>query len=113
MTKSPREQSYRAKFIALKSISPAANALIEKFENTVTENLKSDKFARLYDSFEDILERKYHLKNLDEMDFPDFKNKTEFIVKGVRGNISKAEGKLLTYKEANEIIETGLNIVLP
>jgi len=94
-------------------ISMQAKALIEKFELTLSNNLKTDKFVSDYNSIDDILIKKYKLTDIDNMDFPDFSNKTEFITKGVRGNISKAEGKILTYKEGEEIIEKGLTIELP
>ena len=94
-------------------ISSQAKALIQRFEEAVSNNLKAEKFASPYNSIDDILSKKYKLSNLDNMDFPDFGHKSEFITKSVRGNISKAEGKILTYKEADEIIEKGLNEDLP
>lgn len=98
---------------SLTGISSQAKALIEKFEETLSNNLKEDKFVSEYNSIDDILIKKYKLNDLDNMDFPDFSKKTEFITKGVRGSISKAEGKILTYKEAEEIIEKGLNEEMP
>jgi hypothetical protein len=94
-------------------ISTQAKALIEKFEAILSNNLKADKFVSAYNSIDDILIKKYKLTDIDNMDFPDFSNKTEFITKAVRGNISKAEGKILTYKEGEEIIEKGLNDEMP
>jgi hypothetical protein len=94
-------------------IDAQAKALIEQFETTLSNSLKEDVFASTYSSIDDILIRKFHLSDIDRMDFPDFSHKTEFIPKGVRGNIQKAEGKILTYKEADDIVDMGLNEEMP
>ncbi|MEP6948311.1 MAG: hypothetical protein ABI863_03505 [Ginsengibacter sp.] len=95
----------------IKEISAGAKELIKNFEEKLYERLKALKSARSYGSLDDILVSKYRLTNLEKI--PGFENKTEFITKGVRGNISKAEGKILTYKEADELIQKAANEELP
>jgi hypothetical protein len=94
-------------------INAQAKDLIEQFAATLSNKLRADVFATTYSSIDDILIQKFHLSDIDKMDFPDFSRKTEFIPKGVRGNIQKAEGKILTYKEADDIVGKGLNEEMP
>jgi hypothetical protein len=98
---------------SIPGINTQAKELIEKFEANLLSNLKADLFNSTYQSIDDILVQKYHLTDITNMDFPDFSTKTEFIPKGVRGNIQKAEGKILTYQEADEIVGKGLNEEMP
>ena len=98
---------------SLSDISAAAQALIDKFENALSSNLKQQRFISPYRSIDDILIRKYHLSSLDKIDFPDLTGKTEFITHSIRGNLSKAEGKILTYEEANDIVDKALTEALP
>lgn len=94
-------------------IDARAKKLIEQFETTLSNKLKEGAFASTYNSIDDILIRKFHLSDIDKMDFPDFFQKTAFISKGVRGNLQKAEGKILTYKEANDRVGKSLNEEMP
>lgn len=94
-------------------ISEAAKTLIEKFENRLLLSLKTDRFRGSYKSIDDILAVKYKLRDIENMDFPRFEKKSEFITRSVRGNIQKAEGKILTYQEADEIVHKALNEELP
>lgn len=98
----------------LLGISPDAKALIANFESTLTQNLKAlqVKFPNHYDSIEDLLRRKYNLQDVDKMNFPDFSNKTEFIICAPSGKISTMSN-VLTYSEADKIIEAGLYAPFP
>ncbi len=98
---------------AMIGLNDQARALIDQFEANLLSNLQANFFASTYSSLDDILINKYHLSGIDKMDFPDFSHKTEFISKGVRGNIQKAEGKILTYKEAEEIMYKGIQEEMP
>jgi hypothetical protein len=94
-------------------ITDQSKALIARFEASLASKLKAKMFSSEYNSLDEILTKKYNLSDLVNMDFPDFQNKTEFIVKAVRGNIAKAEGKILSYAEGETIIEKGLNTEMP
>ena len=96
---------------SIKEISFEAKNLIKNFEEKLYERLKAAKIVDSYTSIDDILSSKYKVTDLEKI--PGFENKTEFITKGVRGNVSKAEGKILTYKEADELIEKAANEELP
>ena len=87
--------------------------MIAKFEKKLSTNLDSLKFKDKYNSIDDILEKKFNIENIDEKEFPDFKDKLEFVVTAVRGNIQKAKGNILSYTEADKIIETALTEELP
>ncbi|MBP6904573.1 MAG: hypothetical protein KBB91_00765 [Candidatus Pacebacteria bacterium] len=62
-----------------------------------------------YSSIDDILVRKYGIKNIASADFPDWRNKTIYLDK--RGN--DISGTVLSYAEADRIIEAGLYEPLP
>lgn len=94
-------------------VSSDARYLIEEFERKLKDNLSSEKFRVPYSSIDDILTKKYHLENIETIEAPDFACKTEFLSKGVRGNLQKAEGNVLTYSEGESIINKGLTEELP
>ncbi|MES2328139.1 MAG: hypothetical protein V4539_00965 [Bacteroidota bacterium] len=94
-------------------ISAGTRTLMDKLEQARTVKLAQADFMGKYNSIDDVLEKKYHLSNIESMDFPDLSRKTEFIVRGVRGNLSKAEGKVLTYSDADRIVEKGMEADLP
>jgi hypothetical protein len=90
-----------------------AKRLIEKFENELQQKLNIETFRSTYSSIDDILETKYKLKNIDDIEAPNYACKTEFITKGVRGNLQKANGNVLTYEDADDIIEDAIDEELP
>ncbi len=94
-------------------VSSDAQELINKFEKKLKETLLSKKFQSPYHSIDDILVKKYHLKDIEKIESPDFRCKTEFISKGVRGNLQKAEGNVLSYLEGESIINKALSEELP
>jgi len=96
---------------SIKEISSAAKELIKNFEEKLYERLRDSKFISSYASLDDILRSKYRVRDLERI--PGLENKTEFITKGVRGNIKKAEGKILTYQEADALIQKAVNEELP
>ena len=87
--------------------------LIEEFEKALREKLSSEQFKNPYTSIDDILKRKYNVQDVDNIIEPDYKNKTEFISKGVRGNFQKANGNVLSYGEAECIISDAIEEELP
>ena len=95
------------------SVVAEAQKLVEVFEKKLQQNLQTDKFMSSYNSLDDILVTKYHLRNIENIDSPDYRNKTEFITKNVRGNLQKAEGNILSYKEAEGIVEKAIDEELP
>jgi hypothetical protein len=100
------------KNLAIVSLSDNARELIEKYKEGLKERLLSDKFKSNYATIDDILTQKYHL-DIDQLKVPSYENKTEFIVKGVRGNVQKANGNILTYREAEDIISDAVEEELP
>lgn len=98
---------------SVSGINDRAKELIDRFEKDLLNNLQAEKFTSPYSSIDDILIHKYHLTDIDTMDFPDLSAKTEFIAKGVRGNIQKAEGNILTYEEAAAMVDKSLNEEMP
>jgi hypothetical protein len=96
---------------SIKEISSAVKELIKGFEEKLSARLRASKFTSSYTSLDDILISKYKVRDLERI--PGFENKTEFITKGVRGNIKKAEGKILTYRDADELIQKAVDEELP
>ncbi len=86
-----------------------ANSLVQKFKEKLATSIQKVISESPYKSIDDVLEKKYNLTNIESMDFPSFKEKTEFITKSVRGNIQKADGNILSYPEAEKLIENALN----
>lgn len=95
------------------SLSKSAKDLIEKFESKLKENLLSDKFKSSYNSIDDILIKKYHLSDIGNLDLPDYRKKTEFISKGVRGNVQKSNGNVLSYADGEKLIEEAIKEDIP
>ncbi|MBO9572980.1 MAG: hypothetical protein J7497_12360 [Chitinophagaceae bacterium] len=99
--------------ISLTEITDDARSLIDRFNSAVKQNLQQKKFLNPYTSIDDILILKYNLKDIDKLDFPDYCLKTGFITTSIRGNLSKADGRILTYSEARQIIDKAFTEVLP
>jgi hypothetical protein len=95
------------------AIKAEAKSLIEDFEKDLHDRLSSDMFKSTYQSIDDILITKYNLRNIDRIETPNYADKTEFITKGVRGNVQKANGNILTYNEAESIILDATEEELP
>jgi hypothetical protein len=95
------------------SLSDDAKELIEKFEKGLKDRLLSDKFKPKYSSVDDILVKKFHLTDIENLDFPDYKDKTEFISNGVRGNLQKIDGNVLNYFDGEVIINEAINTDIP
>ena len=62
-----------------------------------------------YNSVTEVLENKYGKQNVDQMDFPDFRNKTVFLDK--KGN--DISDSVLTYAQADSIIDDAINTEIP
>lgn len=95
------------------SLSDEAKGLIRKYEKGLKERLLADKFKPRYSSVNDILIKKFHLTDVENLEFPDFRNKTDFITEGVRGNIQKSDGNILGYEEGDKLIEEAINLEIP
>jgi hypothetical protein len=94
-------------------LSDNAKKLINEFEAKLKGKLLASHSQPIYTSVDDILVRKYHLKDIDNLDFPDYRYKTEFITKGVRGNLQKSEGNVLNYEEGEKIIKEAMEVNIP
>lgn len=95
------------------SINPEAKSLIDEFQRDFRARLSDEKFTINYKSIDDILELKYHKTDIEKIKEPDYSKKTEFLPDGVRGNLQKAKGNVLSYDEADEIISGAEEEELP
>lgn len=98
---------------AIVGLSEDAKGLIERFERNLKHRLLDEKFRPKYSSIKDILIKKFHLSDLDNLDFPDYKEKSLFITNGVRGNLQKIDGNVLSYSDGEDIINEAINIKIP
>ena len=99
--------------ISIVGVSNAAKRLIEKFEEKLKGRILIENDFPSYSSIDDILIKKYHKKDIDKLELPDFRDKTEFIAKGVRGNLQKCDGNVLSYADGEKIINEGIEEEIP
>jgi len=87
-------------------ISDEAKNLIEKYDYALKEKLSTKEFRPDYGSVYDILTKKYNKSDAEiaKNEGIDYNDKTEFITDGVKGNLQKAKGNVLSIKEGKNII---------
>lgn len=99
--------------ITIVALSDDAKKLIEKHEQRLKERLSSDKFKPRYDSIDAILTEKYHLTDIRNLGFPDYRNRTKFIKSDGFGGELQYVDNMLSYSDCEAIINEGLNIIIP
>ncbi len=110
INKSREQNGAATKVVAIKS---ELRDLISKFEDKLRASLLPDQLRSGYTSIDDLLIKKYHISGIDKLDFPDFRHKTEFITDGVRGNVQKISGNVLSYQDGDNIIDEAINEDIP